>query len=78
LQSSGTENRLHELIRAFIALVATVSALIAPLLMLTSAILGFSDFSQTMELIKTWLAYVGPFAGVVIGYYFHRSERPRP
>ncbi len=45
--------------------------------MLFAAALGLSEFSQTMELIKTWLAYIGPFAGAVIGYYFHRTDGHR-
>jgi uncharacterized membrane protein len=60
-----------------IAIIAAASAFIAPLVMLFAAALGLSEFSQTMELIKTWLAYIGPFAGAVIGYYFHRTDGHR-
>lgn len=69
---------LFERTRACIAIVAALAAFVAPLAMLAAPVLGLADFAQTAELIKTWLAYIGPFAGTVIGYYFHRSDRRQP
>lgn len=66
-----------EFTRALIAIIAAVAAFVVPVVMLIAAILGLADLTQTHEVIKTWLAYIGPFAGTVIGYYFHR-ERPPP
>lgn len=43
------------------------------------ALLGFTDTDTAMDMLKTWLAYIGPFAGSVIGYYFrgnlHAADR---
>jgi hypothetical protein len=72
---------LVEITRALVALIAATAAFVVPALMLGAVMFGYADLSQTLELIKTWLAYIGPFAGTVIGYYFHRDNGrapPRP
>ena len=66
-----------EFVRALVAIVAAFAAFVAPLLMLAAVVLGYADLTQTLEIIKTWLAYIGPFAGTIIGYYFHRDTPPR-
>jgi len=46
--------------------------------MLVAVMLGYADRDQTLDIIKPWLAYIGPFAGTIIGYYFHRGDDRRP
>jgi hypothetical protein len=60
-------------IQATIALLACFSAFIVPVGILSMALLGFTDTDTAMDILKTWLAYIGPFAGSVIGYYFRGS-----
>jgi hypothetical protein len=66
-------------IQATIALLACFSAFIVPVGILSMALLGFTDTETAMDILKTWLAYIGPFAGSVIGYYFqgrlHAADR---
>jgi uncharacterized membrane protein len=69
---------LFEFTRALIAVIAALSAFVAPLVMLAAVPLGFAELNQTLEIIKTWLAYIGPFAGTVLGFYFHRDNGRGP
>jgi len=62
-------------IRAFIAFVATCAAFVVPALLMVGAILGLADYASAYEMLKTWLAFVGPFAASVLGFYF--SDRAR-
>jgi hypothetical protein len=38
-------------------------------------ILGLADYSQTAEFLKSWFAFVGPFAASIIGFYFHPAVK---
>jgi hypothetical protein len=37
---------------------------------MAAALFGFSDLATTQDLVKTWLAYIGPFASSIVAFYF--------
>jgi hypothetical protein len=37
-------------------------------------IFGYAEANYAWEFTKGWLAYVGPFAGVVLGFYFKQPK----
>lgn len=65
-------------IRGSIALLACFSAFIVPVGIMSLGVLGLADFDAIVEVLKTWLAFIGPFAGAVIGFYFRDSENQSP
>jgi hypothetical protein len=58
--------------QATIALLACLAAFVVPVGLMLMPILGLSEHGQIMEVIKAWLAYIGPFAATIIAFYFKR------
>jgi hypothetical protein len=56
--------------RGTIAFIAALAAFPVPVGIMLLPILGLADTTYTFDLFKTWLAYAGPLAGMVLGHYF--------
>jgi hypothetical protein len=57
-------------VREFIAIIATLAAFVVPVGIMILPILGLSEFAYAFDMIKTWLAFIGPMASLIIGFYF--------
>lgn len=59
-------------IRGLLAMLAGVAAFIVPVGIIALPVFQLSTFQDSYEVLKAWLAFIGPISGAVIGHYFNK------